>query len=417
MTRSRAAVLLFPLLFSVSCASPPERHERDAVSSGSLEEGPLVVGFFADMSGPGAHDGNEALQAVQMEIASVNASGGAGGRLVQLVTADSGSTPVDAVTAYLQLARDGRAAAVIGSWNPNACLAVAPVAEAEGVPLVTHCADYRAVTPELTPGRPPDLTSGRPSTLTPARPSAPRAFSFLSRPAALDTGALLAGYALDELGFFRLAVLSRSGVAVSAQQAEGFALYAASHGGRVLLTLEMSDGEGQAAEAMDKVRQVGADCLLLSVGVSSLFGESLPGPSIRAVIVGDEWWPRAAVPLPEAHGAHAFCQYDLDGDTAAGFTRRYRAAYGAEPGTHAMAARDDLALILEAAWKSGSRMPPALRDALEAIEGFEALAGTVTMGRATHRPLPMPVSVFSFRDSGSERALRYLPRDLRPARP
>jgi ABC-type branched-subunit amino acid transport system substrate-binding protein len=293
------------------------------------------------------------------------------------------------VSGYLRLAREGWVSGIIGPWSPNACLAVAPVAEAVGVPVVSHCPDYRAVTPELVPGQPA---------------SHPRRFFFLSRPASLDSGFLLAGFAARALGLVSLAAVARADLPVSSQQAAGFELFAKGKGVRAVASVVTGADPQQIESAIQQARQAGAEGILLGLAVAPL----LPSPSfpvvpgLVAVLLGDEWWPgaRPAPAVARPTLAYGLAYDDPAYPEVASFASAYRREYGRGPGFHALAAVDDLALLLDAAWRSGSLQPHDVRDALEQTEGLPGLSGRITMDRSAHRPLPMPATVFRFDPSG-----------------
>lgn len=81
---------------------------------------PLKVGFVGSLSGPSGFIGEMAVQALQLAVEEINASGGILGRKVELILRDSEAKPSVAVTVVNELIHNVKIDALIGpQWSSN----------------------------------------------------------------------------------------------------------------------------------------------------------------------------------------------------------------------------------------------------------------------------------------------------------
>ena len=67
----------------------------------------VKIGFITDLTGVGASTYSDAQKGAQARIDALNATGGIGGRTVDLVVADAGSSPTGFLTAAQDLVSKG----------------------------------------------------------------------------------------------------------------------------------------------------------------------------------------------------------------------------------------------------------------------------------------------------------------------
>lgn len=94
--------------------------------SGTDSSGPLKIGVIVPLSGPAGPNGQDVLDAIQVQADVLNAAGGVQGRQLQVVAKDDQSEPASGVSAATELAGEG-AAVVLGGWNSPVTLAIQPV--------------------------------------------------------------------------------------------------------------------------------------------------------------------------------------------------------------------------------------------------------------------------------------------------
>lgn len=94
--------------------------------SGADTSGPLKVGVIVPLSGPAGPNGQDVLDAIQVQVDLLNGAGGVQGRQLQVVAKDDQSNPASGVSAATELAGEG-VAVVMGGWNSPVTLAIQPV--------------------------------------------------------------------------------------------------------------------------------------------------------------------------------------------------------------------------------------------------------------------------------------------------
>ena len=101
---------------------------------------PFRIGVMESLTGPGETYGTVASQAKQMAADEINATGGINGRRLEFVVEDSKCGAQDAISAYNKLTKVDGLRIILGPSCSSAMLAVAPLAEADGVILFSGLA-------------------------------------------------------------------------------------------------------------------------------------------------------------------------------------------------------------------------------------------------------------------------------------
>lgn len=111
--------LVFAGLFSAATASAAQ---------------PYLVGALNPISGAGSTYGAGMLKSIQIAASRINAAGGACGRRIKVIAADTQTSPSDAVVAAKKLVDVNNVNVVIGTWSSGVTLAVLPITKAAGIP-------------------------------------------------------------------------------------------------------------------------------------------------------------------------------------------------------------------------------------------------------------------------------------------
>jgi branched-chain amino acid transport system substrate-binding protein len=131
--------LLFAALFI-------ERSKTESASSEVLEDKPIVIGAVFAKTGSEATYGSESLAGLSIAIDEVNAAGGINGRPVVIEAFDTQSKIEEAAAAASKLASDSSVFAVVGDITSAKTLAMAPIVQRAGLPLVSPGATLPKVT-------------------------------------------------------------------------------------------------------------------------------------------------------------------------------------------------------------------------------------------------------------------------------
>lgn len=115
-----------------------------ACSSG--DSGPIKIGFVGPLTGDAAAYGVDTLNGVKFAVDQINAKGGLSGRMVQIVAEDGRCSGSDAASAAQKLVNVDKVVAILGGQCSGETLAVAPIAEAAKVPVISAISSSPDVT-------------------------------------------------------------------------------------------------------------------------------------------------------------------------------------------------------------------------------------------------------------------------------
>ncbi len=116
----------------------------------ALAAEPIKVGALLAVTGPASLLGAPEARTLEMRVQEVNAKGGIGGRPVQLVLKDTGSSPEKAVSFARQLIEEEKVFAIIGPSTSGETMAVKAIAE-EGKTLLLSAAAAEAIVNPVAP--------------------------------------------------------------------------------------------------------------------------------------------------------------------------------------------------------------------------------------------------------------------------
>ena len=107
------------------------------VVPGFAQEEPIKVGLISSLTGSVSTYGQSVRNAVTMAVDDINASGGILGRQINLVILDDKGDGTEAAQAARRLIDRENVALILGPVITPCVMAVAPIAQAAGVPMLT----------------------------------------------------------------------------------------------------------------------------------------------------------------------------------------------------------------------------------------------------------------------------------------
>ncbi len=100
---------------------------------------PLIIGYAGQLTGIQSDSGIQGRNGAIMAVETINESGGIGGRAIELIIRDDGTSPEEAVNADAELVESG-AIAIIGHITSTKTLAAVPYLSRLNIPLVSPTA-------------------------------------------------------------------------------------------------------------------------------------------------------------------------------------------------------------------------------------------------------------------------------------
>ena len=186
-----------------------------AAGCGPKKEASIKVGIYGSMTGTTATFGKSTLNGAQLAFDELNAAGGIGGKKIEYVSEDDQSKAEEAATAVQKLINQDHVIALIGEVASSRSLAAAPIAQSNGVPMISPS----STNPEVT-------LKG----------------NYIFRACFLDEfqGRVMARFAVDSLKFKRVAILKDIKNDYSVGLAQFFSEEYKAHGGRSLVRVSIT---------------------------------------------------------------------------------------------------------------------------------------------------------------------------------
>jgi branched-chain amino acid transport system substrate-binding protein len=338
----------------------------------------IKIGFQAPLTGPAATDGKSAQIAAQMAVDDINATGGALGQKIVLVSYDDQAKPDQAIfTANKLIGEDGVKLVVNGSYSASG-RAAAPVFQQAGVVMI---AAY---------GVHPDIT---------------RAGDYIFRLVHLGPpqGAATALYIGKTLGFKKVSAITMDNDYGQATM-DGFLDAAPKYGVQVLNKYSYSLKDRQFGSIVASVKRDDPDAVY-ATGYFFTAGPlvaQLRAAGVTAPIIGSQAFDSEKfieIAGPAAEGVTIIDSFNRQRDDAAlkKFFESFKAKAGYEPEGVAAITYSAVKLMADAINRAGSADPAKVRDALAATKDFQTFDGTLHSFNKLHEII-MPISVNVIKD-------------------
>lgn len=317
------------------------------------------VGVIEGLSGPPAivDFGESYLQGIRMALKEHDAAGGAA--KIELVVYDDEANPQRAVSLAQRLIQDDRASAVMGTVSSGNVMAFAPILQRAGVPLIAG----------------PSIATGITTKFIDEKPS------YIFRCSMVEK------YQIDKMLDWGVANFEKIGLLHSTTGYGNFAASEIQKGmkerNRDLVAVEAAaPGVNDLTPQMIRLRDAGAQLVLNFHESFELPYRALPRIDYKPTFAGN--WGLSSQKVLDIVGKDAIegtvmgQALDLSEPKAAEFDKRMRAEYGDAYRWPVVAALgyDAGQIMFKAIEKAGSDDPAAIRDAIESVDGIEAVSAT-----------------------------------------
>lgn len=333
---------------------------------GKTEEKPkepdvIKVGLIGPMTGGIATFGQSTKNAMQMLVDEVNAKGGILGKQVQLVVEDEENDPAKGVNAALKLINQDKVVAIVGSVASKVSLAIAPVAQQNGVPQIS-----------------PTSTNDKLGAVG----------DYISRACFKDSfqGYVMAKFGIENLQKKTAAVLFDIGNDYSKGLAESFKASWEKMGGTVVGYESYNTNDTEFKAQLTKFKDKNPDVLFLPdyYNTVSLIARQTRELGMKAIILGgDGFDSEDLVKLggDAVEGVYFSNHYSPEAKNpiAEQFIANYQKKYGAVPDALAALAYDAGMILFKAIEKAGKLDRAAIKDAINATKDLQAVSGSITL--------------------------------------
>jgi branched-chain amino acid transport system substrate-binding protein len=335
---------------------------------------PIKIGALFSVTGPASFLGEPERNTAQMVADDINRAGGIKGRKVQLIVYDTQGDATKAVQAATRLIKDDKVSAIIGPSITGDTMAVIPVVEKAGIPLISCSAGIRITEPVK---------------------------KWVFKTAQNDSLAVARIYEhLRKNKINRVALLTVSD-SFGASGREQLVSQAKSFGIRIVSNETYGPKDTDMTAQLTKIRGTDAQAVIC-------WGTN-PGP---AVVARNTKQLGLKIPLFMSHGVSSKKFIELAGDAAEGivlpsgrvlvanllpdsdrqkktllnYKRDYMKRFGTE-GDHFGGHAWDAMMLIKTAIENGGDSPAAIRNQLENIRNFTGIGGIFSFSPQDHAGL------------------------------
>ncbi|MDA3847224.1 MAG: ABC transporter substrate-binding protein [Vallitaleaceae bacterium] len=320
------------------------------------DKGPetVKIGLITPKTGDLAVYGIAVENAVILAVDKINADGGIDGKDIELIVYDNKADATESINVFNRLVDNDKIVALVGPVISSTSLAVAPLAEAAGIPMISPTATNLAVTPD---------------------------YEYVFRACYTDPyqGAMVAKFANENLMATKAAILYNAGDDYSSGLATAF---------EGTFTGEVVAKEGYTADDVDfrslltSIKELGAEVVFVPdyYNTIGLIATQAREVGLEAVLLGGDGWDAVQSEYGDVTEGYFFANHYSTTDESPlvqGFITDYNAAYGETPNALAALGYDGI-LVMAAAIDAADSLEGA--DILAALKGtdMDAVTGHIT---------------------------------------
>jgi branched-chain amino acid transport system substrate-binding protein len=347
----------------------------------------ILLGHVASMTGNEATFGDSSDKAIRLAIDEINAAGGVKGRQLAVKTYDDQGKPEEASVAATRLLVQDKAAVLLGEVASSRSLAMAPIADAKGVPMVSPSSTNPKVTVD-------DDGKVRP---------------FVFRVCFIDPfqGTVMARFAREKMNVKKVAILRDIKNAYSVGLADYFLSTFKELGGTIVDDQSYKAGDPDFKAQLTAIKGKGPEAIYVpgyytDVGLIARQAREL---GMKQPLMGGDGWDSAKlyeIGGKALDGSFFSNHYSPDDPSPRiqEFVAKYKARHGAVPDSLAAQAYDAARIAADAMARAPDLSGAAIRDALAATRDYPGVTGIITIDEQ-HNAVK-PAVVLEVRDNAAK---------------
>ncbi|UFS72855.1 ABC transporter substrate-binding protein [Geomonas sp. RF6] len=343
-------------------------------STAAFAAAPIKIGALFAVTGPASFLGEPERNTAQMVVDEINKAGGVKGRKLELITYDTGGDASKAVQLANKLIKNDQVVAIIGPSTTGDTMAVIPVVERAGIPLISCSAGSKITEPVKKNVFKTAQNDGL---------AVARIYEQLKKEGKRKVAILTVSDSFGSSGREQLkAQASRYGIEIVSDDTYGpkdtdmTAQLTKIRGSQAQALICWGTNPGPAVVARN-ARQLGLTMpLYMSHGVSSKKFIQLAGDAAEGV----------RLPSGKVLVADLLPNSDKQKGSLLAFVKDYQTHFRAE-GDHFGGHAWDAVMLLKSAIERGGDTPAGIRAALEKTRNFAGIGGVFNFSPADHAGL------------------------------
>ena len=344
----------------------------------------IKIGQAVALTGDNSTWGQSEKNALDMEIAKINAKGGVLGKQIKLISYDTRADATEGVNVTKRLVSDG-VCAIIGPGQSGVAIAMTSVTEPANTSFIATSATNPKVTVDDKTGA-VRKTAFRACFIDPFQGTV--AAQFASRNLKLKTAAIVYDVGSDYSSFL----------------GKYFTDEFVKQGGKIVGNEAFRSGELDFRAILGKIKGSNPEVLYIPTmqKEAALIMKQAADLGMKAVPMGGDGW--ASPDLLTLGGKAVEGSYfvnitSLEDPSIQDFIKDYKAKYSNDPVMpNPVMAIDALAVIIDAITKTGGTDPAKLTAQIEQTKGLQTLSGIFTIDPKNHNPLNKPAVIQQVKD-------------------
>jgi branched-chain amino acid transport system substrate-binding protein len=367
MKRTLIALLLITTLFaSFAC-------ERRGGGGGGTDSGPILVGYYGDLSGRTSSFGQSTKNGAEMAADEINKAGGVNGRQIQILVEDDQGEPNKAATVVTKQINQDKVHALIGEVASSNTLAAAPKAQAAKIPMISPSSTNPAVT---------------------------QVGDYIFRVCFIDPfqGEVMAKFSYNNLKARKAAILYDFNSDYSRGLQQFFKRSFTGLGGQVVSEQSYTQGDRDFSGQLTAIRAANPDVVYVPgyYGEVGVIANQTKQLGIKAPLLGGDGWdaPQLWQLGGEAlNGDYISNHYSVDDPSPAiqKFVAAYKARYNVAPDALAALGYDAMKVLADAIKRAGTTESAKLRDAIAQTSNYPGVTGAITLDKDRNAVKPAVV--------------------------
>ena len=343
----------------------------------SKKEDTIVLGYIGPLTGESALWGEVESNTLKMLVEETNANGGIIGKQIDLKIYDNRGDAVETTNAARKAIQNDGVVAFIGPDTSSGAIALDEVCDEYGIPHITTTGTNYKVTQREEDG-------------------SVRKYAFRSCLSDPQLGDIMGGYAIDKLGYKKVAILYEITSEYSLGITQNFTDAFEAKGGEIVASEAYKTGDVDFRAQLSKIKEIGDfDALMIPANYKEvgLIAQQARSLGIEAPFLGVDAWMMQdlfEIAKDEVQGAVFPCAMDVNAESLQEFKTAFQEKWDMDPdkgGTDAYLAYDCFELIKYAIEKAGEADPDKIRDEMENAKDVQCLTSVISMDPETHNPI------------------------------
>ena len=356
---TRFSVLALALVAVVGCTKKDTTSTNMNSTAASSSE--IVVGEVGSMTGSEATFGTSTHQGIVLAFEQINAAGGVKGKKFKLISLDDQGKPDEAATAVTKLITQDKISALLGEVASSRSLAMAPIAQTHGIPMITPSSTNPKVTEQG---------------------------DYIFRVCFIDTfqGTVMAKFANDTLKVKSVAILRDVKNDYSVGLADFFRQTFEKNGGKIVVDQSYSAGDMDFKSQLTAIRAKKPEAIYVpgyytEVGLIARQAKEL---GLDVPLMGGDGWdsPKLKEIGGKAIEGSYFSNHYSEEDQSPNvqkFIAEYKAKWNAVPDGLAAMGYDAAKVLADAMTRSPDLSNVAVKNAIASTKNYQGVTGVITL--------------------------------------